>query len=30
MKLSQIRLITGDIHKSVAFYRDVMEFEILR
>lgn len=28
MKLSQIRLITNDIHKSVAFYRDVMEFAL--
>jgi lactoylglutathione lyase len=28
MKLSQIRLITNDFHKSVAFYRDVMEFSL--
>jgi lactoylglutathione lyase len=28
MKLSQIRLITNDINKSVAFYRDVMEFSL--
>ncbi|OZB94165.1 VOC family protein [Paenibacillus sp. XY044] len=28
MKLSQIRLITGDIHQSVPFYRDVMEFSL--
>jgi lactoylglutathione lyase len=28
MKLSQIRLITNDFNKSVAFYRDVMEFSL--
>jgi lactoylglutathione lyase len=28
VKLSQIRLMTSDFHKSVAFYRDVMELPL--
>jgi lactoylglutathione lyase len=28
MKLSQIRLLANDFQKSVAFYRDVMEFPL--